>query len=218
MKKIQVVLLVVMVVSGISVIGSPNVEACEKGWFENLNGPKDVEFWQIYTYSVYPRGKFKNVNWSAAGGEVVKYWNDGKKYFAKVRWTHVHPEKGTRVKARGKDGCGVLREERFWVKAHRPVDSRGGVDSSSGTLVRARFYKKYEGQGDSMQASQDQERLSGGWDNSISSVWVAGNTQVIIYEGWHYKGRSMTLQGGQQGTLHNLPNRFNNNVSSFQIK
>ena len=214
MRKIYVMLISVTLLVGVSLTGSQPAVACEKGSFENLHGPKDVQLGQRYTYSVYPRGKFQSVNWSAAGGQVVKTWNDGKTYFADVRWTHIDSHKGTRVKVWGKDDCGTMRDARFRVSSGTASSSRGQGTPGGGS---AQFYEDFNGGGANFSSSQSQATLSSRWDNVVSSIWVPAGSQVTIYQGANYQGPNLTLQGGQNGARHNLPNRFNNNMSSFKI-
>ncbi len=215
MKKQSIFFMVVLMFGMVSFVFPSGVSACEEGSFENLNGPTVVEFGKSYTYSVYPRGAFESVNWSAAGGDVLKTWNDGKTYFAEVRWTHKDSQKGARVKAWGKDGCGTMRDARLWVNPDAKRDPGAGRGVPG---VAAQFYDLYDAKGDHFSASQDQSKLSSAWDNRVSSIWVAANREVIIYEGPHFNGQPMILQGGQKGALYNLPDRFNNNVSSFTIR
>ncbi len=212
--KQKILYVMVLVVSMVALVSPQFISACEEGRFEKLNGPTAVKFGERYTYSVYPRGTFESVNWSAAGGEVLKTWDDGKTYFADVRWTHKHPEKGTRLKVWGKDGCGTMRDARLPVSTDAKEDSGTG----RGISVAAQFYDLSDERGDHIVVTQNSAKLSSDWDNRISSVWVFANREVTLYEGSGYSGKSMTLEGGSEGRRYNLPKRFDNNVSSFKVK
>jgi hypothetical protein len=98
-----------------------------------------------------------------------------------------------------------------------PGTSRGIPGDGKPGDGSVRFYEKYNGGGSSFTATQSQATLSSRWDNVVSSIWVSAGSQVIVYQGSNYQGPHMTLQGGQNGTRHNLPNQFNNNMSSFKI-
>lgn len=198
--------------------GSLTAHACRDGYFRDFSGKQEVRLNTAYTYSVFAEGEFKNINFSATGGEVLKTWNEGNKYFAEVRWTQNDPNDPTKLKVYGEDGCDNMQDLRYMMNvrdSRSPDDGNNNNNSSNGTV---RFFDQPSGKGKSFVAVHSMPKLASRWNDKIRSVWVGEGITLIIYEHADYKGESVELSGSGSGTLFNLSKfGFDNTMSSFKI-
>ncbi len=199
-----------------ALVGSISASACQEGSFRDFDGEKNVRLNNAYTYSVFAEGEFKNVNFSATGGEVLNTWNEGNKFFAEVRWTQNDPNDPTKLKVYGEDGCGNMQDLRYMMN----VSSSRSPDPESGASKGAiRLFDRVSGKGDSFVATRDVIKLAPKWNDKIRSVWVGQGVKITLYEDADFKGRSMQLTGEGDGTMFNLPEiGFDKITSSFDIE
>ncbi|PID56536.1 hypothetical protein CSB45_10940 [candidate division KSB3 bacterium] len=111
MKKFMVIVFA-MLLFGAAVASVP---ACQKGSFDKINGPTNIELGQTFTYSVRVKGSFQRKGWSVTGGELLKDRSDGNIYYGTVTWQKMDPNDPMKVKVSGIDGCGKDRSERLYV-------------------------------------------------------------------------------------------------------
>lgn len=95
------------------------------------------------------------------------------------------------------------------------------IKSRISSRLCCKFYEHVNGEGRMMEVEPGDavSRLTGGWNDIVSSVWVNGGCQVTIFEHFDYGGRQHALRGNQStgGTLFNLTDiHFNDIVSSYQ--
>ena len=201
--------------------GSLTAHACRDGYFRDFSGKQEVRLNTAYTYSVFAEGEFKNINFSATGGEVLKTWNDGNKYFAEVRWTQNDPNDPTKLKVYGEDGCDNMQDLRYMMNvrdSRSPDDDEDHNNNNNSSNGSVRFFDRSSGKGKSFVAVHSMPKLASRWNDNIRSVWVGEGITLIIYEHANYKGESVELNGSGNGTLFNLSDfGFDNAMSSFEI-
>lgn len=71
--------------------------------FKDFQGPTEVAFGPVYTYSVIVEGKYEDLGWNATGGKVLDEWWEKGRYFCTVQWYKNDPEDPAKVKVYGKD-------------------------------------------------------------------------------------------------------------------
>jgi hypothetical protein len=69
--------------------------------FVNFQGPAEIMFGPVYTYSVDVQGKYTKVAWAVTGGEIVKEWRDGSRYFCDVQWVDHVSDEPAKIKVYG---------------------------------------------------------------------------------------------------------------------
>jgi hypothetical protein len=79
------------------------------------------------------------------------------------------------------------------------------------------FFENFEGRGPRFSDERDRARLTGRWNDRISSVWVAEGYEVTVYEHFNFEGKRRALTGRRNGALYDLRN-FNDQVSSYRIR
>lgn len=103
--------------------------------FKELQGPTQILFGPLYTYSVIVEGDYDHVDWSAAGGNVVKTWWEEQKFFCEVQWIESKPDDPAKLKIWGEPkGSDEIVAEVLPVSlmakkrslAHKSVQSVGG--------------------------------------------------------------------------------------------
>ncbi len=101
---------------------------CPEGHFKDIQGPKNVKLGERHTYSVVIDGTFRSVKWSITGGQFVKEYSEGKRYYCEVIWDEPNSDE-YRVKVYGHDGCGNEKAKRYYINmdrgnTHQPVSGR----------------------------------------------------------------------------------------------
>ena len=71
--------------------------------FKDLQGPTQVLFGPAYTYSVFVQGAYKRIEWSAAGGKIIKTWWEEQTFFCEVQWQESTPENPAVLKVWGEE-------------------------------------------------------------------------------------------------------------------
>ncbi len=94
------------------------IAGCPEGYFRDIQGPGNVKLGERHTYSVITEGVFRSVNWSITGGQFVKDYVQGNRYFCEVIWNEGNAQE-FRVKVYGYDGCGKERVNRYYVSVDR---------------------------------------------------------------------------------------------------
>lgn len=203
----------------IALTGSIAAYACQDGYFRDFSGPTNIKLNSTYTYSVFAEGEFKNVNFSATGGDVLNTWNESNKFFAEVRWTQNDPNDPTKLKAYGEDGCGNMQDLRYFmnVSNSRSPDNNDNNDDNSRKGV-VRLFTGNSGQGKSLFVKRSMSKLASQWNDRIRSVWVGRGITLTLYEHADFGGRSLRLTGEGNGTMFNLSDSdFDKITSSFEI-
>ncbi len=112
MKNLRIVifLLIMVFVSSLVSIAGESLN------FKELNGPTQILFGPVYTYSVLVEGSFNKVEWSVAGGKVLEDWWEGNRFFCKVQWYESKPDAPAKLKVWGEEkGSGDIKEERLYI-------------------------------------------------------------------------------------------------------
>ncbi|GAK50529.1 pyruvate carboxylase [Candidatus Moduliflexus flocculans] len=202
--------------------GSFAVQACQGGYFRDFSGQTNVQLNNTYKYSVFAEGRFKNINFSATGGEVLNTWNENNQYFAEVRWTQNDPNDPTKLKVYGEDGCDKMQDLRYFMEvsnSRSPNDNSNNDNNANLPQGTVRFFEQSSGQGKSFVATRSMSKLASRWNDKIRSVWVGKNITITLYEHANYGGRSVELTGEGRGTMYNLSEvGFDRVMSSFEIE
>jgi hypothetical protein len=83
------------------------------------------------------------------------------------------------------------------------------------------FYKHSNRRGKSFEGRLGKhKKIKRKWNDEISSVWVRGGCELVIFEHSHFGGRQLLLRGkGRIGSTYNLAGfRFNDQASSYILK
>ncbi len=103
--------------------------------FVDFQGPTEILFGPVYTYSVEVRGEFDSVAWSATGGRVMRDWWEGSRYFSEVQWSENNADDPAKLKVYGqKKGSDEVLSERLFVTlqakkrslSYRSIQNGGG--------------------------------------------------------------------------------------------
>ena len=205
-----------------TLVSSFNADACQDGYFRDFSGQTNVQLNNTYKYSVFAEGKFKNINFSATGGEVLNTWNENNQYSAEVRWTQNDPNDPTKLKVYGEDGCKKMQDLRYFMEVSNSRSPNGTSNNDNNANLpqgMVRFFDQSSGQGKSFVATRSMPKLASRWNDKIRSVWVGKNITITIYEHANYGGRSVELTGEGSGTMYNLSEvGFDRVMSSFEIE
>lgn len=84
--------------------------------FVDFQGPIDIVFGPVYTYSVTVQGEYTKVAWVATGGQIINEWWDGSRYFCEVQWSENNTDDPAKIKVYGqRKGSGEMFAERLFV-------------------------------------------------------------------------------------------------------
>lgn len=84
--------------------------------FADFQGPTEILFGPVYTYSVLVQEEYDDIGWSATGGHIKEDWWDDSRYFCEVQWYENNPDDPAKLKVYGrKKGSDVAIAERLFV-------------------------------------------------------------------------------------------------------
>jgi hypothetical protein len=100
----------------VCILACTSIIAGADDFFVDFQGPTEISFGPLYTYSVEVRGEYDDVKWSATGGEVKREWWEGSRFFCEVQWVENKADDPAKLKVYGqRKGSDEVLAQRLFV-------------------------------------------------------------------------------------------------------